>query len=140
MDKKTVFESADGSKFKVLSAKELSLLPIWSGNRVLDTEHVRRIKESVGSNIHKLNLNPFRIAGLIQEDGICTSYIIDGQHRCQVIKDYFQSEKFPIDFPVLVAGRVYDNEDEIIEAFKVLNNTRSIAWKEDPNMCANKYI
>jgi hypothetical protein len=135
-----VFESSDGSKFKILSARELSTLPIWGGNRVLDEEHVKRIKQTVGANVHRLNLNPFRIAGVIQEDGTCVSYIIDGQHRCAVIREYFKTERYPLDFNVLVAGKIYNNEDEIIESFKVLNTTRSIAWKEDPNLCANKYI
>lgn len=134
-----LFTSADGSGYKVLSARGLSQLPIWNGNRLIDLDHVKRIRESVHGNIKSLNMNPFRVAVIKQEDGSTKTEIIDGQHRAYLMKEYFTNPLVE-DFQVLVGGKSFNNEDEVIEYFKILNNTRAISWKEDPVLCANKYI
>ena len=134
-----VFTSADGSGYKVLSAKGLAQLDIWNGNRLIDLDHVKRIRESIHGNMKSLNMNPFRVAVIKQEDGSTRREIIDGQHRAYLIKEYFKNPDSE-DFQVLVAGKTFNNEDDIIDYFKILNNTRAISWKEDPVLCANKYI
>jgi hypothetical protein len=134
-----IFTTADGSAYKVLSARGLSQLPIWGGNRLIDMDHVRRIRESLNGNIKLLNLNPFRVGVIKQEDNSTRTEIIDGQHRAYILKEHFASPEVE-DFQVLVGGKTFNNEDEVILYFKILNNTRAIAWKEDPVLRANKYI
>lgn len=134
-----LFVCSDGSRLRSKSAKWLSKLPIWNGNRLIDPEHVKNIKESLRGNISHLNLNVFRIVVVPQEDGDNLMQIIDGQHRASILTDYFKDPKVE-DFPVLVAAKQCNNEDEIIEYFKVLNNTKSISWREDPIMRSNMYI
>lgn len=134
----TVFTSTDGSVYKVLSAKVLSEYPVWKGNRILDEIHVTNIKQTM-KDVKLLNMNPFRIAALKDDENIVHRYIIDGQHRHAILKEYF-SNPDASDFEVLVAGRVFQNESEVMDYFKIINSTKSIVWKEDPVLCANQYI
>lgn len=134
----TVFTSTDGSVYKVLSAKVLSEYPVWKGNRILDEIHVTNIKQTM-KDVKLLNMNPFRIAALKDDENVVHRYIIDGQHRHAILKEYF-SNPDASDFEVLVAGRVFQNESEVMDYFKIINSTKSIVWKEDPVLCANQYI
>ena len=101
--------------------------------------HVDRIREGLKGNIPLLNSNPFRLALIKDENGVEMRYIIDGQHRAFLIKEYFQNSE-AADFNVLVAGKRFINEDEVIDYFKLINTTKSIPWKEDPVLCANTYV
>jgi hypothetical protein len=134
-----VFVAADGSIYRLFSAKTLSQTPVWKGNRVIDMGHVDRIREGLKGNIPLLNSNPFRLALIKDENGVEMRYIIDGQHRAFLIKEYFQNSE-AADFNVLVAGKRFINEDEVIDYFKLINTTKSIPWKEDPVLCANTYV
>jgi len=134
-----IFSCSDGSQVRIKSAKSLSQLDIWSGNRVIDSEHVNNIKESLKGDIKQLNLNLFRIVVVPQDDNTIKMLIIDGQHRAIILKEYFKDPKAE-DFDVLVAGKVCHTEEHIIAYFKVLNSTKSITWREDPVLRANTYI
>ena len=134
-----MFVSADNSHYKVLPAKIFCQIPIWRGNRVIDEDHVKKIEEGIRGNIVLLNSNPYRIAIITEEDGSVRQVIIDGQHRAFILKKYFEKEGAE-EFDVLVAGKRFENEDEIIDYFKTINTTRAIQWKEDPVMKANAYL
>lgn len=134
-----MFVSTDNSHYKVLPARIFCQIPIWRGNRVIDEDHVKKIEEGIRGNILLLNSNPYRIAIITEEDGSVRQVIIDGQHRAFILKKYFEKED-SIDFDVLVAGKKFLNEDEIIDYFKTINTTRAIQWKEDPVMKANSYV
>ena len=122
-----------------MSARTLSQIPVWKGNRVIDSTHVDRIREGLKGDVQLLNSNPFRLAFIKEDNDVVTRYIIDGQHRVHVLKDYFKTSS-ATDFPVLVAGKGFKSEDEIIDYFKLINTTKSIPWKEDPVLCANTYV
>ena len=134
-----MFVSADNSHYKVLPARIFCQIPIWRGNRVIDEDHVKKIEEGIRGNILLLNSNPYRIAIITEEDGSVRQVIIDGQHRAFILKKYFEKEGAE-EFDVLVAGKRFENEDEIIDYFKTINTTRAIQWKEDPVMKANAYL
>lgn len=125
--------------YLVIPARSLAQYDVWKGNRVIDMTHVDRIREGLKGNIHLLNSNPFRLALIKDEEGTEMRYIIDGQHRAFLIKEYFQRPE-AADFNVLVAGKRFMNEDDIIDYFKLINTTKSIPWKEDPILCANTYV
>jgi len=137
--KMNVFVAADGSMYRLFSARTLSQTPVWKGNRVIDMTHVDRIREGLKGNISLLNSNPFRLAFVKEDEDIVMRYIIDGQHRAFLLKEYFQNPTVP-DFQVMVAGKSFHNEDEVIDYFKLINTTKSIPWKEDPILCANTYV
>lgn len=137
----SLFTSSDGSVWMVSSAKEIIKFPVWKGNRVLDQSHVAEIHAGVEDNIQSLDTNPFRVALIV--DGLdfrSEHYIIDGQHRSNVLKKYFENNPGAPDFPVMVAIREFERDEDIIRYFRILNNTRAIQWKEDPVLVANVYI
>jgi hypothetical protein len=133
------FKTTDDSLYLIIPARSFAQYDVWKGNRVIDMGHVDRIREGLKGNIPLLNSNPFRLALIKDENGVEMRYIIDGQHRAFLIKEYFQCLD-AIDFNVLVAGKRFMNEDDIIDYFKLINTTKSIPWKEDPILCANTYV
>ncbi len=135
------FESTDRQKFCLYSARRISELDIWEGNRLLNEKHVKEIENEIGDNIALLNQGIFRIVGTINENGEKKWSIIDGQHRAIILKKYFQNP-FNTDFQVIVSYKLYNNNETgcIINQFKMLNNVIPIEWKEDPKMKSNEYI
>jgi len=133
----------DGSRLMTMSAKELIRIPVWKGNRIIDMDHVHKIKESVGHSIQKLEFS-YRIATILEEDAagnpVKASYIIDGQHRHRVMFEYFQENLCEPDFPVIVLEKRVQSEDEIIAYFRELNTQKPIEWKTDPVLIENIYI
>lgn len=132
-----MFQSYEGSVWKTIPASRLATLAIWNGNRTLDMNHVQRIRESI-KDIRQLNLTPFKVVVFNDELGE-QHQIVDGQHRATLIKQYF-SDPTAEDFNVVIIEKRCGTENEIIQYFKVLNTTKSIQWKEDPVLIANKYI
>jgi hypothetical protein len=83
----------------------------------------------------------FRVAVITDEDEAGKEHhlIYDGQHRGEVLKEWFH-DIFNLDFPVIVAYRRFTSEEEIIKAFRDLNRQKAMEWKEDPKVCAQKYF
>ena len=133
----------DGSQLLTMGAKDLVRIPIWKGNRILDMDHVKKIKDGVGKDIRKLEYC-YTVAKIIEEDAagkpIEARYIIDGQHRHRVISDYFQQTLCEPDFPVIVLEKQVSSERDIISKFNELNTQKPIDWKCDPVLLANDYI
>jgi hypothetical protein len=132
----------DGSKVRIIQAKELIRIPIWNGNRIIDQNHVDRLKSSI-KDIKTLDFG-FRIVSLAIEDAggrrVRELFIIDGQHRHRVLTDYFAENMFADDFPIVVIEKEVTDESEIISYFKKLNTQMAIPWKSDPSLIANQYI
>lgn len=133
----------DGSVLRVMSVKELLTLPIWKGNRILDKEHVAKLKTAVGANIQKLD-SGYRI---VKYDEVSTdnewveqSYIIDGQHRITVLREFFSTAFCPPEFDVVVVERKVGSELEAIQYFNELNTVKPQSWNTDPNLIVNLYI
>jgi hypothetical protein len=135
-----LFTSADGQILGIASAKLVSTLPVWEGNRNILDDHVKDIQQSLGDDVELLNHTIFRIALVTLDTGVIKHYIVDGQHRAQVLKEYFEKNPFNTDFDALVGIKEFDNESDIIKYFQDINRVRAIQWKEDPNVIANKYI
>jgi hypothetical protein len=68
-------------------------------------------------------------------------YVIDGQHRQQVLKSYFEEEVlFAVDFQILVFEQVFHSEVQLIESFNNLNKCKPLKPMEDENLILNVYI
>ena len=143
---------SDGSQLFTMSARALSLIPIWKGNRIVDLSHVQQIKDSIQGRVNLLD-SGYKIikysddSDITDEDSktaaiIMQSFIIDGQHRLMVLKDYFETATFREidDFQVTVTEIRVDSEADAIEYFNRINNTRPIKFEEDINLIINKYI
>ena len=133
----------DGSILGVIKAKELILLPTWKGNRILDQEHANTIKKAIGSNIQYLD-SGYSIITYEEKNTddnlIVTSYLIDGQHRASIIRDFYHDNLHQPDFDVTVTERKVDSESDAIEYFNTINNVKRQYWNTDPNLLINKYI
>ena len=133
----------DGSVLKKMSARELISIPIWNGNRILDKEHASKIKEAIGNNINKLD-SGYTIIRYNEDasDGrvVLSSYLIDGQHRASVIRDFYNSTICEPDFELTITEKTVESESEAIDYFNSINNVKPQYWKTDPNLLVNNYI
>ena len=133
----------DGSVLKTMSAKYLVKIPIWKGNRILDKEHVNKIREAISSNVNLLdsgyrivNYNELNTSGVM----VRQSYLIDGQHRAEVLREHFLSSLCEPDFQVIVTEKDVESETDAIEYFNAINNVKPQQWQADPAIIVNNYI
>ncbi len=134
---------SDGSKLFQMSALALIRIPIWKGNRIIDLEHVKNIKESVDFKAYLLDSGYKTIQyDELDENNkpVKKTYIIDGQHRISVVSDYFENIEDVKDFLVTVTEIKVESETDAIEYFNKINNVKPIQFKEDPNLIVNKYL
>lgn len=134
---------SDGSKLFKMSALSLIRIPVWKGNRIIDLNHVKNIKESIDNKSYFLDSGYKTIQyDELDENNkpVKKTYIIDGQHRISVVSDYFETIQDAKDFIVTVTEIRVDSELEAIEYFNKINNVKPIQFKEDPNLIVNKYI
>jgi hypothetical protein len=138
-----LYKYNDGSVLKVIKARELIRIPIWKGQRILDKDHIKTIKDSVGANINILD-SGYSIINYKEENAngklIVSSYLIDGQHRASVINDYYNNTICEADFNVTVREKTVESETDAIEYFNTINNVKAQNWKIDPNLLINNYI
>ena len=134
---------SDGSKLFKMSASALMRIPIWKGNRIIDLDHVKNIKESIDYKAYLLD-SGYKTVQYDEMDEnnkpFKKTYLIDGQHRISVVADYFENVENSKDFFVTVTEIRIDSEVEAIEYFNRINNVKPIQFKEDPNLIINKYI
>ena len=134
---------SDGSKLFKMSASALMRIPIWKGNRIIDLDHVKNIKESIDYKAYLLD-SGYKTVQYDEMDEnnkpFKKTYLIDGQHRISVVEDYFENIQDAKDFSVTVTEIRVDSEADAIEYFNKINNVKPIQFKEDPNLIINKYI
>jgi hypothetical protein len=126
-----------------MSVKDLIRIPIWKGNRLMCEEHKRQIQESLKGSVRPLELKPYHIITYpVEEDGHQErrSFIIDGQHRVSVLKDAFSQTPEQENFDCIVIEKECQTESEAIDYFRILNMTRAVEWKHDPNLLANAFV
>jgi hypothetical protein len=133
----------DGSVLKIITSRELVSIPIWKGQRILDKGHAAAIKAEVGSDISNLD-SGYCIVNYKEEnaDGklVISSYLIDGQHRASVIRDFYSSTICEPDFNVTVREKTVESESDAINYFNKINNVKAQQWKIDSNLLINNYI
>jgi hypothetical protein len=134
---------SDGTILHTMSIKELIRIPVWEGNRTISREHVQHLRSCIGTRIHDLNPT-FHIISYMEHDldgnPVSVRNIVDGQHRIQLIQEYFATNLFAEDYVVAVIEKPIKTELEIHAYFKKINNVNPIRWKTDPKLLANAYI
>ena len=139
----TLHRYNDGSVLKVITARELVAVPIWKGQRILDKAHADNIKAAVEGKPTSLD-SGYSIVKYNEEnaDGrlVECSYLIDGQHRASVIRDYYQENFCESDFTVTVTEKSVESEAEAIEYFNRINNVKAQQWKTEPQLIINRYL
>jgi len=133
----------DGSVLRTMSAKELVKVPIWNGQRTLDKAHAARIRDAVGAAVDRLD-SGYRIVFYKEPDTsgrmVRQSYLIDGQHRAEVLREHFLSSLCEPDFTVVVTEKEVESETDAIEFFNAINNVKPQQWRTDPAILVNKYV
>ena len=118
-------------------------LPTWKGQRILDKTHSDAIKAAVGDNVQSLD-SGYSIVKYKEEatDGssVVSIYLIDGQHRASIIRDYYLETVCEPDFNVTVMEKTVESESDAIEYFNKINNVKAQQWRMDPNLLINNYI
>ena len=139
---KVIHTLNDGSTLCTVSAKEFITIPTWNGNRIMDHAHVESIQTAVGKNIQALD-NGYKLALFHEMDAAGTPkqqlYIIDGQHRAEVLRQFYRDYPTEPDFELVIQQKQVESEGDAIMYFNALNNTKSITWT-DPTLLANMYI
>ena len=133
----------DGSRLYRMSARALCRIPIWKGNRIIDMDHVHRLKASVGEN-HLMLDSGYKVIRYEEEEEkgerVKKSYVVDGQHRIRVLQDAFSEADPDIDFIITVTEIELTSEEEAIRYFNQINHAKPISYTEDDNMIANRYL
>lgn len=145
---KLLYTLADGSKLYSMSALALTRIRIWKGQRYIDPIHVKNIKESTKAYLLDSGYKMIQCNEMENGELVKKSYIIDGQHRIAVIKEYFETKTYEDDifdtsvkdFDVLVTEKTLDNEEDVIKYFNAINNVKPIQYEEEPNLIVNKYL
>jgi hypothetical protein len=132
----------DGSIVQIMKASDLVKIGVWKGNRIIDSDHVKAIMTTVDKHVSSLDFG-YRLVNYKIMDGggksITITELVDGQHRHAVLCEYFKTNLFSEDFPVVVTIKHVESEDDIVEYFNMLNNVKPIIWS-DPTLIINKYI
>ncbi len=133
----------DGSVLRTMMARELTTYQPWQGNRILDHGHVDSLEKALNGHVELLD-SGYKLVILREMDASDTiienKYIIDGQHRAEVLKRAFKNNPFLDDFEVLVSEKHVSGEAEAIAYFRSLNHAKPIEWKMDPKLIVNKYV
>lgn len=133
----------DGSCLYRVSARALCRIPIWKGNRIMDMNHVQELKQSIGEHITTLD-SGYKIIRYEEEEEkgekVNKSYVVDGQHRIQILNDAFKSMGPEVDFIVTVTEIELHSEEDAIRYFNQINHAKPISYTEDDNMIANRYL
>ena len=134
---------SDGTILRTMLVKELMRIPVWEGNRTISHEHVKHLRNCIGISIQYLNTT-FHIVSYTESDvdgrPVHVRKIVDGQHRMQLIVEYFSVHIFAEDYTVAVIEKPIKSELEIHAYFKKINNVNPIRWKTDPKLLANAYV
>jgi hypothetical protein len=133
----------DGSVLRKMTARELMTYQPWQGNRILDHGHVDSLEKSLNGYVELLD-SGYKLIIIREIDASDTiienKYIIDGQHRVEVLKRAFISNPFLDDFELCITEKHVRGEAEAIAYFRCLNHAKPIEWKMDPKLIVNKYV
>jgi hypothetical protein len=124
-----LFAFADGkSHLYSVSARWITTLPVWEGNRVLDESHVAALRASITDPTQVQG--PFGVLEYTDDTSTLQRRIIDGQHRQAVLAAYFSENPTASDFPVLT--RRYTGVTDhaaAIQIFQQINHAKPMVYK-----------
>ena len=109
----------------------------------MDAARVREIKCAIGTRICGLD-SGYHVVKYNEDtaDGrqIESVYLIDGQHRASVLREFYEESMCEPGFDVTVTERTVESEADAIDYFNKINNVKVQQWAIDPNLLINNYI
>lgn len=114
-----------------ISCTDLINIPCWAYNRRLDTKRVLDIEKSIRQS--KFVYGTLSICELDEK-----YYLIDGQHRQKAIEKLI-GKGIKLNECLLYIHKV-NNEDDIYNLFKIVNDTKPLDPKETPSIIISKAV
>ncbi len=111
-----------------MSAKNFATrFPVWEANRTIDEAHVKDLEATIRtpSDIQ----GPFSVITYTDEEGKSHNRVIDGQHRQEVLRRYFEWESTAEDFDILVRRYVIENLSDAVKIFQIINHAKPMVYK-----------
>jgi hypothetical protein len=132
----------DGSRLMRSTVYELLKIPNWRGNRILDTDHAKKLQSTI-ENVQLLDKGYYIIV-VPEMDAVGREikqrYIVDGQHRVDVLKKARDTEFFP-DFPITYTEKDVEDQSGAIEYFNTINSMKPMPPQgEDPKLLVGDFI
>jgi len=123
-----IFTYADGSLLYKIGAKALiTKFHVWESNRTMDDDHVRALETAISSPTEIQG--PFSVITYTDEENKIQNRIIDGQHRQEVLKRYFDRNQAATDFEVLVRRYQIKDHESAIKIFQQINHAKPMIYK-----------
>jgi hypothetical protein len=123
-----LFTYADGSTLHNISAHTfVNSFPVWEANRTIDETHVSDLEASIKSPTEIQGL--FSVISYRDEENKVQNRVIDGQHRQEVLRRYFNRNPAATDFGVLVRRYQIKNPTEAVPLFQQINNAKPMVYK-----------
>jgi len=129
----------DGSQLVKLSLAALISLKPWPGQRLIVPERINKLSEDVGDNTLDFDRD-FKLMKYNQDDVESPIYIIDGQHRIEVIKRYFTKKLSYTHAFVTATLYSLDSEADANALFRKINDVMVIDVEEDRTLEINKIV
>jgi len=124
----TLFTYTDGSQLYKLSAKGfITRFPVWEANRTMDEEHVSNLETAIKSPTELQG--PFSVITYHDEENKMQNRVIDGQHRQEVLRRYFDRNPGMKDFDVLVRRYQIKDHAAAIAIFQQINHAKPMIYK-----------
>lgn len=140
---KILHKYSDGSTLVQMSIHDILSTPVWKGNRIMDIQHVQKIKDSLNQNSKTIkNLDSgYHIIKYLETDAagnqIEQAYLLDGQHRRSVVESEIMLCE---DFPVTCIITHVESEIDAIRKFNEINCSKPIYFEEDISMIINRFL
>ena len=137
-----MFTYADGSILRTMNMKAFLEIPVWKGNRHIDMDRVELLTKEINGQVQYLD-SGYHI--IIQEEDLDgrplhQAYLINGQHRREVLRRYYSSGLCLPDFPMTYTEMVVETESEAISYFNKINNMKPFHVDEDSRCVANRFV
>lgn len=116
----------DGSELIAISARWFIRCPAWEGQRTMDMDHVRELTKNI-QNPRELE-GPYTVCVIPADDGVRFG-IVDGQHRAEVLREWFVGQPQSMDFMVLVRLVQCASDMEVITLFRKLNSSKPMKYE-----------
>jgi hypothetical protein len=142
----TIFTYADGSTLYKLTARAFisDRFPVWEANRTMDDAHVSDLESAIRSPTEIQG--PFSVISYIDDDKRPQNRVLDGQHRREVIRRYFDRNPAAADWDILVrryGGAELRGEaahDVAVAIFQQINHSKPMIYKGSSTERLHEYV
>jgi len=137
-----MFTYSDGSVLRTMNMRAFLEIPVWKGNRHIDLARVDLLAKEVGDRVQAFDSGYHIIIQEEDMDGkpLHQTYLINGQHRREVLRRHYSSGLCLPDFPMTYTEMVVGTESEAISYFNRINNMKPFHVDEDPRCVANRFV